>query len=176
MYGLDVYKRQTVLHILIGLVIGVAAFFFLVLPANKKALNEQHNQEMTQYLQKLNSANQQYEALKNQYDTLDADAKKVQSQLDELVNGNTSVMAQYQSLIGVLQAYRSGDMITAAKTFADADYALITDESIQAIVSDIRADMSANVYQVLAVSYTHLRPPTTPTTSRWASATTWRRS
>ena len=54
------YKRQ-VLHIVIGLVIGVAAFFFLVLPANEKALNEKHNQEMIPYLQKLNNASQQYE-------------------------------------------------------------------------------------------------------------------
>ena len=102
---------STVLHIVIGLVIGVAAFFFLVLPANEKALNEKHNQEMIPYLQKLNNASQQYETLKNQYDELDESAAKVQAQLDELVNGNTSVMVQYQSLIGVLQAYRAGDMI-----------------------------------------------------------------
>ena len=61
---------STVLHIVIGLVIGVAAFFFLVLPANEKALNEKHNQEMIPYLQKLNNASQQYETLKNQYDCL----------------------------------------------------------------------------------------------------------
>ncbi|MBS6954208.1 MAG: tetratricopeptide repeat protein [Enterocloster asparagiformis] len=154
------YKENTglsmVLHIVIGLVIGVAAFFFLVLPANEKALNERHNQEMVPYLQKLNTANQQYEALKGQYDELDESAKEVQSRLDELVNGNTSVMVQYQSLIGVLQAYRAGDMITAAKSFADADFSLITDESIQAIVEDVRADMTANVYQVLVTKGTEL--------------------
>ena len=147
---------STVLHIVIGLVIGVAAFFFLVLPANEKALNEKHNQEMIPYLQKLNNASQQYETLKNQYDELDESAAKVQAQLDELVNGNTSVMVQYQSLIGVLQAYRAGDMITAAKSFADADFSLITDEAVQAIVNDVRADMTANVYQVLVTRGTEL--------------------
>ena len=85
---------STVLHIVIGLVIGVAAFFFLVLPANEKALNEKHNQEMIPYLQKLNNASQQYETLKNQYDELDESAAKVQAQLDELVNGNTSYAAE----------------------------------------------------------------------------------
>lgn len=154
------YKENTglatVLHIIIGLVIGLAAFYFLLLPAKTKALNNAHNQEIITYSQKLNNASQQYKLLKSNYDSLTASSAKVQARLDELVNGNTSVMAQYQALIGILQAYRTGDLVTAAKTFADTDFSLITDEGIQAIVSSIREDMTTNTYELLVTKGTQL--------------------
>ena len=46
--------------------------------------------------------------------------QEVQEQLDTLTTGNTSIIAQYQSLIWVLQSYRTGDMVSAAKTFAES--------------------------------------------------------
>lgn len=147
---------STVLHIIIGLVIGLAAFYFLLLPAKTKALNNAHNQEIITYSQKLNNASQQYKLLKSNYDSLTASSAKVQARLDELVNGNTSVMAQYQALIGILQAYRTGDLVTAAKTFADTDFSLITDEGIQAIVASIREDMTTNTYELLVTKGTQL--------------------
>ena len=69
--------------------------------------------------------------------------------LDELTTGNTSVIAQYQGLIWILQDYRSGDLVAAAKAFAGAGFDLIEDENIQAIVENIRQDMTANIYQSL---------------------------
>ena len=113
---------STILHIIIGLFLGVAVFFVLILPARTKALNSEKNQEIIAYSQKLGNANQQYDMLKSEYDKLDAQAKEVQSRLDELTNGNTSVMAQYQGLIWILQNYRTGDMVTAAKSFAVSDF------------------------------------------------------
>lgn len=140
---------STIIHILIGLLLGVAAFYFLVLPASEKALNIRHNQELTTYLQKLNSANQEYESLKSQYDSLEASGQQVQERLDELESGNTSVMGQYQRMILVLQAYRAGDLVSAANTFADGDYSLITDPNLTAIVEDVRNDLQNNVSKTL---------------------------
>ena len=82
-------------------------------------------------------------------DELTAQKEEVQKKLDELTTGNTSVLAQYQSLIWVLQYYRTGDLVTAAKTFADAGFDMIEDENIQTIISSIRQDMAGNIYQSL---------------------------
>ena len=49
----------------------------------------------------------------------------------------------------MLQYYRTGDLVTAAKTFADAGFDMIEDENIQAIISSIRQDMAGNIYQSL---------------------------
>ena len=149
----NTYKESTglstILHIIIGLVLGIAAFYFLILPARTKALNNERNQEVIAYSQKLNNANQQYDILKTDYDRLDAQAKEVQARLDELTTGNTSIMAQYQGLIWILQNYRTGDLVAAAKAFAEASFDLIEDENIKAIVESIRQDMTANIYQNL---------------------------
>ena len=149
----NTYKENTgistVFHIIVGLLLGMMAFYFLVMPARERDLNRQRDSELTSYMQKLNNANRQNDILKVDYDTLKAQADEVQSQLDELTTGNTSVMAQYQSLIYILQNYRTGDTAAAAKAFAEAGFDLIEDETIQAIVEDIRQDMTANVYQTL---------------------------
>lgn len=149
----NTYKESTglstVFHIIIGLVLGLMASYFLVIPTVEKNLNTRRDAELTSYIQKLNTANGEIDRLNAEYETLDTQAKAVQEELDQLTTGNTSVIAQYQSLIWVLQNYRTGDLASAAKVFADARFDLIEDENIQAIVENIRQDMTANVYQTL---------------------------
>ena len=93
---------STVLHIIAGLVLGMLAFYFLMMPAREKDLNRVRDEELTSYIQMLNNATQENETLQSEYDALEAQAQEVQTQLDELTTGNTSIMAQYQSLIQVL--------------------------------------------------------------------------
>lgn len=149
----NTYKENTglamVFHIIIGLLIGLAAFYVLVLPARESSLNRVRDDELVSYMQKLNTANQQNDVLQEQYDAMKAEAEEVQQKLDELTTGNTSVIAQYQSLISVLQNYRTGDLVAAARAFAASGFDLIEDESIQAIVENIRQDMAGNIYQML---------------------------
>lgn len=149
----NTYKESTglstVFHIIIGLALGMMAFYFLVMPAKERAINGVRDAELTGYLQKLNTANGEIDSLNAEYAALEAQAEEVQRQLDELTTGNTSVMAQYQALIWVLQGYRTGDLAAAAKTFAESQFDLIEDENIQAIVENVRQDMTANVYQTL---------------------------
>lgn len=140
---------STVLHIIAGLILGMLAFYFLMMPARERDLNRQRDEELTSYIQMLNNANQEKEDLQEEYDALEAQAQEVQTRLDELTTGNTSIMAQYQSLIQVLQSYRTGDLAAAAVTFSQSSFDLIEDEGIQAIVENLRQDMASNVYQVL---------------------------
>lgn len=147
------YKETTglsvVLYITMGLILGMMAFYFLVMPAREKDLNSRRDSELTSYIQKLNSANGEIDKLQADYDALKQASDTVQARLDELTTGNTSIMAQYQSLIWVLHDYRMGDMAEAAKLFAESGFDLIEDEGILSIVESIRQDMSQNVYQTL---------------------------
>lgn len=149
----NTYKENTglstVFHIIIGLIMGLVAFYVLVLPARESSLNRVRDDELIGYMQQLNNANQQNDSLQQENDHLKAQKDEVQKKLDELTTGNTSVLAQYQSLIWVLQYYRTGDLVTAAKTFADANFDMIEDENIQGIISNIRQDMAGNIYQSL---------------------------
>ena len=149
----NTYKENTglstVFHIIIGLIMGLVAFYVLVLPARESSLNRVRDDELIGYMQQLNNANQQNDSLQQENADLKAQKDEVQKKLDELTTGNTSVLAQYQSLIWVLQYYRTGDLVTAAKTFADANFDMIEDENIQGIISNIRQDMAGNIYQSL---------------------------
>mgnify|MGYP003377692483 CR=1 FL=1 len=143
------YKETTGLSVVLYITMGLRmmAFYFLVMPAREKDLNSRRDSELTSYIQKLNSANGEIDKLQADYDALKQASDTVQAQLDELTTGNTSIMAQYQSLIWVLHDYRMGDMAEAAKLFAESSFDLI--EEILSIVESIRQDMSQNVYQTL---------------------------
>ena len=75
------------------------AFYVLVLPAVENRLNRQRDDELMVYMQKLNSANQENDILAQENEDIEAKMAEVQEQLDTLTTGNTSIIAQYQSLI-----------------------------------------------------------------------------
>ena len=133
------------------------AFYVLVLPAVENRLNRQRDDELMVYMQKLNSANQENDILAQENEDIEAKMAEVQEQLDTLTTGNTSIIAQYQSLIWVLQSYRTGDMVSAAKTFAESSFDLIEDANIQGIVDNIRQEMTRDCSSGMAEIRPRLR-------------------
>lgn len=63
----NTYKENTglstVFHIIIGLILGLFAFYVLVLPARESSLNRTRDDELIGYMQQLNNANQQNDTL-----------------------------------------------------------------------------------------------------------------
>lgn len=147
------YKESTgwssILNIIAGLVIGMAAIFFLVMPAITKSLNASHNQELISYSQKINQLNQELDTVKADYASLEKNANEMQSQLGTIEEENQAKLNQYQILIGILQAYRSDDLLTTAQLFSMLDASLITDPDILTIVNAVSEDMTTNGYQTL---------------------------
>lgn len=142
-------KDMAVVNILAGLLLGAAVIFFLVMPANTRAINEKHNQEMLKYSESLSQANQRADGLGEQIAALEAEKKEAEDSLSTFTNDSDSVLAQYQNVIGILQAYRKEDFTTAVKLYADLKPELIASQDVQAIVGEVKADMETNGYQVL---------------------------
>lgn len=140
---------QTILNILAGLVMGAAVIFFLVMPANKEALNAGHNQEIQKYLSQVNEKNNQISELERQM----AEAKQAQDAAEDslaaMVSDSGGILNQYQTLIHILQAYRNEDMEQAAFLYSDLDTAVLNDGVVNEIVAQVQADMSANGWQTL---------------------------
>lgn len=67
-------------------------------------------------------------------------AAKVQAQLDELVNGRTGGYGAVPEPDRRAPGLPGRGYDHGGKSFADADFSLITDEAVQAIVNDVRAD------------------------------------
>ena len=142
-------KDMAVINILAGLLLGAAVIFFLVMPANTRAINEKHNQEMLKYSESLSQANQKADSLSAQIAGLEEDKKTAEESLSAFTNDSDSVLAQYQNVIGILQAYKKDDFTTAVKLYADLKTELIASPDVLAIVGEVKTDMEERGYQVL---------------------------
>lgn len=140
---------QSILNILAGLLLGAAVVFFLVMPANTKALNSRHNQEMLNYSDMLNDRNRQIDDLTATVSQLESKNKEAQDSLDSIAGDNGSVINQYQTLVGILQAARKDDFNTEVLLYSSLNQELLTDPGILAVVAEIRAEMESKGWQVL---------------------------
>lgn len=141
---------QTVLNIIVGFLIGVAAFYFLILSAHTRALNDTHNKEIIRYSEELNQKNLEIDKLEEQAKQYQTEKEEAESNLQAVMDSNGGELKQYQQMIQILQAYGNEDMETAAVLYSDLDASLIQDEATQAVLAQVQADMEANGYQTLA--------------------------
>lgn len=142
-------KDQAVIYILAGLILGAAVLFFLVMPANTKAINVRHNREMIKYSESLSQANNRADGLEAQIAALEEEKKAAEDSLNAVTNDTDSALAQYQNMIQILDAYRKNDFQSAVLIYAGMNTSLITTPEAREILNGIQADMEANGYQVL---------------------------
>lgn len=135
-------KDQAVGNILAGLLLGAAVIFFLVMPANTKAINKSHNQEMLKYSEELSQANQKVDSLTEQLESMETEKRTAEDTLASLTDDSDSVLAQYQAVIGILQAYKKDDFPTAVRIYAGLNPELITSEDVHAVIDEITTDMA----------------------------------
>ncbi len=142
-------KDQAVVNILAGLLLGAAVIFFLVMPAKTKSINESHNKEMLKYSEELSQASQKADSLSEQLKSMEAEKKKAEDSLASLTSNSDSILAQYQAVIGILQAYKKNDFPSAVRIYAGLNPELITSSDVQAVIGEIKKDMSKNGCPIL---------------------------
>lgn len=141
---------QTILNLIVGLVMGAAAFYFLVLPAYTKSLNLTHNKEMIRYSEELNQKNLEVDSLNREMEAYQSERDEAVGSLQAIQESNGGELSQYQQMIGILQAYKKDDFETAVKLYAELNPALIADAGTKAILGEIQTEMAETGYQVLA--------------------------
>ena len=140
---------QVVLNILIGVVLGVAAFMTLVMPSIEERLNSEHNQEIISYSEQLSQSNIRIDQLETQLAQAEGDRDSAEASLNSVVSDSGGTISQYASLARILQAYRDDDFRTAAQIYAGLNTSLITDPNLQSILEEIQGDMADRGWQVL---------------------------
>lgn len=140
---------QSVLNIGAGLLLGVAAIYFLIMPAQMKELNNEHTQELIQYNEQLNQKNEEIDSLNAKLESYLSDKEAAENELDSLLNSNDSTLSQYATLVKMLQAYRNENLEEAVSLYADFDPTLFTDETVMSIANGLKQDIETNGYQTL---------------------------
>ena len=140
---------QSILNIVAGLALGAMVIFFLVMPTRIKALNNEHNQEILRYEEKMNQRNEEIDSLNGQMAQAQSDKETAEQKLDEALNSNDSQVNQYAILVKMLQAYRNNDLTGAVTLYPGFNPSIFTDEEVLAIANGIKQDIETNGYQTL---------------------------
>ena len=140
---------QMVIHILVGVVLGVAAFMTLVMPSIEERINSEHNQETLEYSEQLSQSNIRADQLESQLAQAEGARDTAEASLESVVSDSGGTISQYASLARILQAYREDDFRTAVQIYAGMNTALITDPNLAPILEEIQTDMAEDGYQVL---------------------------
>lgn len=140
---------QSVINILVGLILGVAVVYFLIMPAKQEAMNALHNKEQLANLEQINQKSLEIDSLIQQLE----DAKKAQesaeSSLEAMEADSGGVISQYQNMVKLLEAYRAEDAKTAAVLYTSMDMSVLTDGVLNKTVAWIQQDMSENGWKTL---------------------------
>lgn len=140
---------QSVINILVGLILGVAVVYFLIMPAKQEAMNALHNKEQLANLEQINQKSLEIDSLIQQLE----DAKKAQesaeSSLEAMEADSGGVNSQYQNMVKLLEAYRAEDAKTAAVLYTSMDMSVLTDGVLNETVAWIQQDMSENGWKTL---------------------------
>ncbi len=100
----------TFINIILGLLLGGAIVWFLVVPANRQAVNDQANQQVTDANTKLASESARVQELEEE---IDGYLQQVESAQQEQEDASNQVQS-YDDLLAIANLYISGDQSTAA--------------------------------------------------------------
>lgn len=106
----------TVINVIIGVVIGVAMTFFLLIPAKEKSLNDSHNKEVLNLNSQIDTLNNDKKELQSKIENLEGEKTNLAGQLDSKGNENNQLLTDYDSLITAVNYYNAGDYINCAES------------------------------------------------------------
>lgn len=137
---------STVLNIIIGLVIGAAAMYFLVFPTTQKAAQQDAQARIDSIGKQLDSKTNQIQQLENRIKTMEREKETLETELNGYVGteGKLKVMDQ---------------LYEAATVYLDTGDANQTAEKLDAIRESVRLEDTSPGFQTLYASILHVIGP-----------------
>lgn len=140
---------QSVMNILVGLILGVAVVYFLIMPAKQEAMNALHNKEQLANLEQINQKSLEIDSLMQQLEDVKKAQEAAEGSLEAMEADSGGVISQYQNMVKLLEAYRAEDAKTAAVLYTSMDMSVLTDGVLNQTVAWIQQDMSENGWKTL---------------------------
>ena len=123
----------TVINVVIGLIIGVAMTFFLLVPTKEKTLKDSHNKEVLKLNSQIETLNNGKKELESKIASLEGEKTDLSGQLDSKGNENTQILADYDNLITAINYFNTKDYINCA-------------DSLQKITNNARSETFTTLY------------------------------
>ena len=122
---------------LVGVVIGAALIWFLVMPSRYKGITEGYNKSLQEYSEQLSSGNVEINSLTKQLEDIKSEKEALEEQLSGL-SGEGGSNKLLTAVISAANSYIANDTATAAKELMDID------------VSSLPTDDAKKLYNTIA--------------------------
>ncbi len=134
------------INVLIGIVIGVAVIWLLVVPSITKRTAAEYNEQVVTYSAQIAERNKEVADLKDQVADLDAQLSKYQTEVGDV---NNDAGASQAALISALGYYLQDQMSDAGYALAEVDPSAVTDASQKKVYELLREKTAGVVSDTL---------------------------
>lgn len=138
----------TILNVVIGIAIGVAAAWFLLLPAKLKNLSAENNKNLESVSSQLSSYGVQVSELEREKESLTNQVNRLQAELDEY-KAKPDISVEYEALLNAVQAYENSDHLAAAEALAGIDESFVQSEVFASLYGKIHTEATAKAVEEL---------------------------
>lgn len=126
----------TIVNVLVGVVIGAALIWFLIMPSRYKGLTEDYNRTIAEYSEQLSSGNVELNSLSNELNEIKAAKESLETQLQQ-VNGTSGSNKYLISVIEAANNYIAGKPTEAAQSLLDVDVSALPSDSAKTLYNTI---------------------------------------
>jgi tetratricopeptide (TPR) repeat protein len=133
----------TIINILVGVLIGAALIWFLIMPSRNKGIIADYNKSIQEYSEQLSSGNVELNSLNTQLNEVKKEKEALQEQLSSL-SGKDGSNKLLSSVISAANYYISNDMTKTALALADVDVSALPTDEAKSLYSTLSNATSVN--------------------------------
>ncbi|MGN0358191.1 MAG: tetratricopeptide repeat protein [Blautia sp.] len=138
----DKTVNNTLINLIIGLLVGASALWFLIVPGQTQRINQKANEKVAEYSDKVAT---QAAEINRMQEEMDASAESVNTANDQISQANARTTS-YENLIKAWQAYNEGSYDTAANALegVNAEHLSVEAKSMyDSIMSEVGSTVKA---------------------------------
>ena len=133
----------TIINVLVGVLIGAALVWFLIIPAKNRGNSEEYNSSIQQYSEKLASSNSELENLEGELKEVKADRDSLNEKIKQLSSDSGSNKLLI-SLIKSADLFIANDPNAAAEALIDIDVSQLPGDDAKKLYNTISGAVSLN--------------------------------
>lgn len=130
------YGLITFLNVVVGIIIGAAMVYFLVLPAREKTANEDNKSQLSAYADQVAMQNIKISELERQIDTLTGEKEALEDQIEQ-ANSTKVDTTVYDSVLSAAAKYFANDIIGSADVLYGIDMTGVTSQALIAAYNNL---------------------------------------
>lgn len=126
----------TIVNVLVGVLIGAALIWFLVMPSRYKGITEDYNRSLAEYSEQLSSGNVELNSLESELKSVKAEKESLEQQLSQ-VNGTEGGNKLLIAVIEAANEYIANNRASAAEKIIDVDVSALPSDEAKSLYNTI---------------------------------------